>query len=223
MSETHPQALSCRAIAFVDGQNLFRAAQDCFGYHFPNYDVRLLADRICRSNGWVLVETRFYTGVPDEADDFFWNRFWTAKLAQMGRTQVKVFSRALRYSEKIIQRPDGAAEVERRAREKGVDVRIALDMVHAAHIGWANVLVVFSQDQDLSEAVTEVGDIAANRGGKVQVACAYPYSEVSADPLQPALPNRRGIDGAKWVRIPKSEYDLCIDPRDYRPKRRPTT
>lgn len=223
MPEAHPQGLACRAIAFVDGQNLFRASKDCFGYHFPNYDVRLLAERVCGSNGWVLVETRFYTGVPDEADDFFWSRFWTAKLAQMGRTQVKVFSRALRYSEKVIRKPDGTTETERRAREKGVDVRIALDMVHAAHTGWANVLVVFSQDQDLSEAVTEVHDIAASRGGKVQVACAYPYSELSANPLRPDPPNARGIDGTKWIKIPKSQYDLCIDPRDYRPKLPSTT
>jgi len=28
-----------RAVAFVDGQNLFNAAKEAFGYHFPNYDV----------------------------------------------------------------------------------------------------------------------------------------------------------------------------------------
>lgn len=31
-----------RAVAFVDGQNLFYAARAAFGYHFPNYDVLAL-------------------------------------------------------------------------------------------------------------------------------------------------------------------------------------
>ena len=33
-----------RAIAFVDGQNLFRCAKTAFGYTYPNYDVQSLAE-----------------------------------------------------------------------------------------------------------------------------------------------------------------------------------
>ena len=33
-----------RAVAFVDGQNLYRSAKTAFGYHYPNYDVRLALD-----------------------------------------------------------------------------------------------------------------------------------------------------------------------------------
>ena len=32
-----------RAVAFVDGQNLFRAARAAFGYTYPSYDVTALA------------------------------------------------------------------------------------------------------------------------------------------------------------------------------------
>ena len=53
-----------RAIAFIDGQNLYHAARTAFGYSHPNYDVRLLAESVCRLSGWRLVQTRFYTGVP---------------------------------------------------------------------------------------------------------------------------------------------------------------
>jgi len=39
-----PQApANPRAIAFVDGQNLFNAAKEAFGYTYPNYDVLKLA------------------------------------------------------------------------------------------------------------------------------------------------------------------------------------
>ena len=35
-----------RAVAFVDGQNLFHAAREAFGYTYPNYAVRALAERV---------------------------------------------------------------------------------------------------------------------------------------------------------------------------------
>lgn len=38
-----------RAIAFVDGQNLFHAARHAFGYTFPNYDVKKLAQAVCQA------------------------------------------------------------------------------------------------------------------------------------------------------------------------------
>lgn len=54
-----------RAIAFVDGQNLFFAAKDAFGYTHPNYDFPALASTICASKSWDLTETRFYTANSD--------------------------------------------------------------------------------------------------------------------------------------------------------------
>src|SRR5207247_1715599 len=54
-----------RTVVFVDGQNLFHAAREAFGYTYPNYDVRLLAERICAGRGWKLTQARFYTGIPD--------------------------------------------------------------------------------------------------------------------------------------------------------------
>lgn len=53
-----------RAIAFVDGQNLFYAARDAFGYTYPNYDPLNLAQAVCGTKQWRLAEVRFYTGIP---------------------------------------------------------------------------------------------------------------------------------------------------------------
>ena len=36
-----------RAVVFVDGQNLFHAAREAFGYTYPNYDVSALAKQVC--------------------------------------------------------------------------------------------------------------------------------------------------------------------------------
>ena len=37
-----------RAVAFVDGQNLFHAAREAFGNSYPNYDVSALAEQFAR-------------------------------------------------------------------------------------------------------------------------------------------------------------------------------
>jgi hypothetical protein len=79
-----------RAVAFFDGQNLFHCAKAAFGYNFPNYNPVGLAKTICATKGWQCDGVRFYTGVPDAGDNPFWNHFWVAKGAQMGREGVDV-------------------------------------------------------------------------------------------------------------------------------------
>ena len=153
-----------RAVTFIDGQNLYRAAKESFGYYYPNYDVRKLSDAVCRSRGWNLTQVRFYTGVPDKADDARWNHFWAGKLAVMGKAGIQVYSRPLRYRNDIVKLPDGSTHTFLRGSEKGIDVRIALDVIRLAVGNEYDVAVVFSQDQDLSEAADEIsGHLQAKR------------------------------------------------------------
>ena len=201
-----------RAIAFIDGQNLFRCAKTAFGYTFPNYDVQALADDVCQQHGWQLLETRFYTGVPDVSDDAFWNHFWTAKLAQMGRQKIRTYSRSLRYRNQRFLLPDGTEHTILVGQEKGVDVRLALDIVGTAYQQSAEILLVFSQDQDLSEVADEIRQISAAQNRWIKMASVFPSSPTST--------NRRGINGTDWIRINREIYDSCLDPRDYRPKAR---
>ena len=51
-----------RAIVFCDGQNLYHAAREAFGYTYPNFSVKALAQAVCLKQGWLLAQTRFYTG-----------------------------------------------------------------------------------------------------------------------------------------------------------------
>ena len=201
-----------RGIVFVDGQNLFYGAREAFGYHYPNYDVLKLSQKICQSQNWNLVQIRFYTGVPDPADDPVKNRFWSAKLASMGRQGIVVYTRALRYRNKTIKLADGTAHTFLHGEEKGIDVRIALDVIGMAVRNEYDVAVVFSQDQDLSEVADEIRAIARQQERWIRMACAYP--------LSPATANRRGINGSQWIQIDRRTYDACIDPKDYRPAKK---
>jgi uncharacterized LabA/DUF88 family protein len=132
-----------RAVVFVDGQNLFNAAKEAFGYHFPNYNIQCLAETACNARHWNLVQVRFYTGVPDPSDDAAKNAFWTAKLAAMGRQGIKVYSRALRYRNKTVKLPGGKSHTFLHGEEKGIDVRIAIDVIAMAVRNDYDVAVVF--------------------------------------------------------------------------------
>ena len=199
-----------RTIAFFDGQNLFHAAREAFGCRYPDYDPVKLARRTCRTKDWQLKQVRFYTGYPDKRDNPFWNHFWSAKLAQMGRQGVVTFARKLRYRNQRVVLPNGRTHCLLVGQEKGIDVRIALDIIRLAHNGQLDVALVFSQDQDLSEVADEVRRIARSKRRWLKMASAFPSS--------PLYRNTRGIDKTDWVRIAKDIYDECVDARDYRPK-----
>jgi uncharacterized LabA/DUF88 family protein len=205
---TEPQIK--RVVAFIDGQNLFFAAKNAFGHRYPNYDVAALSASLCKTRGWQLEDVRFYSGIPDAADDAFWNHFWTAKLAQMGRQNIRVFSRPLRYRNQIIRLPNGQSHSFLVGQEKGVDVRLALDIVSLAYKGVYDIALAMSQDQDLSEVADEIREIARQQNRWLKMASAFPAS--------PASQNRRGINGTDWIKIDRATYDACLDTRDYRPK-----
>jgi len=225
-----------RAIAFIDGQNLYHGAREAFGYNFPNFNPKALAQAVCTQQSWTLGSVRFYTGVPEHRDDPFWNGFWAKKKLAMSRAGVFVFTRALRYrdAEVLLQNgrllmpdgtpvdsgrlfdlqgrelPPGARICVRRGEEKGIDVRLALDAIHCTRNRLCDVVLIFSQDQDLSELAVEIKAIASDQRRPIEVASAFPCSANS--------PNQRGIDKTTWLRIDQATYDPCIDPVDYRPK-----
>lgn len=200
-----------RTVAFFDGQNLFRSAQEAFQYHYPNYDPIALATRICQDRGWHLAQVRFYTGVPTPSQNEFWYRFWTAKLGTLGHRGVHVFSRNLRSRMKTIKLPDGKKLKVPVTEEKGIDVRIAIDVMRMAHHQAYDVALIFSQDQDLSEVADEIRVIAKEQNRWMKVASAFPKGNNTT--------RTPGIQKTDWIPIDRETYDACLDPRDYRPKK----
>jgi len=201
-----------RARAFVDGQNLYHAAKDAFGYTYPNYDVRALAEAVCAAQGWRLGGVSFYTGYPANTDNSFWHAFWQNKLLAMTRSGIQCFSRALRYRNERVRLSDGSEHTILVGREKGIDVRLALDVIRSALRDEYDVALIFSQDQDLSEVADEIRAIASERCRWIKIASVFPIS--------PTSQNTRGVNKTDWIRIDRAVYDACLDPRDYRANRK---
>jgi uncharacterized LabA/DUF88 family protein len=112
--------------------------------------------------------------------------------------QAVVFTAPLRYDQ------NGTP------REKGIDVRIALDLIRMARKNEFDVALLFSQDNDFSEVADEIRAISKEYGRWIKIVSAFPY-----DPMKPRT---KGVRKTDWLRISKSDYDSCIDPTDYRIK-----
>jgi uncharacterized LabA/DUF88 family protein len=206
-------------MAFIDGQNLYQHAKAAFGHHHPNYDPVKLHHAVCAECGWRPTATRFYTGVPSQIESPMWAAYWSNRVLALKRAGVLVTTRPIRYRKEQIfdqhRNPglelDGMPKVVTTPQEKGIDVRLALDLVSLARKRQFDIALIFSQDQDLHEVVREIADISKEQGRPISVACAFPHG--------PNASSSRGIDQTQWFRMDKDFYDNCLDPRDYRPKR----
>ncbi len=126
----------------------------------------------------------------------------------MGTRGVVTFARNLRYRNQTVRLSDGTSTTVLVGQEKGIDVRLALDVVRLAREDAYDVAVLFSQDQDLTEVADEIRAISIVQQRWIKVACAYPVS--------PAYDNSRGVNKTDWEKFDRALYDGCIDPTDYR-------
>ena len=199
------------AVSFFDGQNVYRHAKDAFGHHHPNYDPVKLHRWVCQTNGLKPALVRFYTGVPSITESPLWSRYWSNRVLALKRAGVVVTTRQIRYHKQTVELQDSSTSIVTTPQEKGIDVRLALDIVNAARKRQFDVGVIFTQDQDLAEVVEEVRIISQEQNRWIKL--------ISAFPSGPNATSKRGINGAAWIRIDRAVYDQCLDPRDYRPSR----
>ena len=186
-----------RAVVLVDGMNLFNNSKRAFGYSYPNYDVAKLANAICVRLGCKLAETGFYTGVPRQHIDPDRHHFWFAKSQAMRQSGVIVYTRPVRLTSPPL--------------EKGIDLRIGLDALALAFRQAYDVLVILSTDQDFTEVSRYVREVEKEQQRNIRLVSAYPTSRSR---------NVRGINGMEQFPIYRELYDACIDPRDYRRRRK---
>lgn len=178
------------AMAFFDAQNLFQHAKAAFGHHHPNFDPAKLHKAVCDENGWRPTVTRFYTSVPSIDGAAMWHGYWNNRVLALKRAGVHVTTRPLRYRQTVTKGADGSEEITYIAQEKGIDIRLALDLVSLARKKQFDVAVIYSQDQDLFEVVQEVQEIAAEQKRTIQLASAFPAG--------PNATSSRGVNSTEW-------------------------
>ena len=197
-----------RAVAFFDGQNLFAAARDAFGFTTASYGVPRFAQAIALLHGWDLIETRFYTGLPNRRENPRLHRHWTLRLRRMRAENVAVTARPLRRRRRRARLDDGAAVEFTVLEEKGIDVRIALDVVRVLLAVACDVVLLFSQDQDFAERADEVRTIAREQQRWIKIASAYPVGRGTKNP--------RGVARTDWIPIDRTTYEACLETREGR-------
>lgn len=144
-----PKPVPVRVAVFVDGQNLYHRCRDHF--RFPWIHPRKLAETLVDEDrhrqgldSRVLSCVRYYTGIHDLGRQPLPHQQMTRRLQAYENDGISTIAIPLRYDSKG------------RGREKGVDVRIALDFVRFARKGLFDVAIIVSEDSDLDEAVQEV-------------------------------------------------------------------
>ncbi|MCY4015829.1 MAG: NYN domain-containing protein [Gammaproteobacteria bacterium] len=198
-----------RAISFIDGQNLFRHAKSAFGYHHPNFDPLKLAKAVCRDLGLDQHMVRFYTGFPRKDIDPFWHGYWSNRFRAMSRSSIHVIKRRLSYQTQRINLAGGQTTESTVVREKGIDVRISLDVFKMLVNGEYDAAIIFSQDQDLAEAVADVREYSERLSLGIRVYSAFPSSSTASSTWK--------IRGTIPFPMDRAFYDACIDHSDYRP------
>jgi len=129
-----------RVAVFIDGSNAYHAFRAAFGS--GKYDPLKLAKAL--ANGRPLVRAGFYVGaVPQQMG------------AQLYADQQRFFAR-LKQVPEIDLFTGRMARTNGQWYEKGVDVKIATDLVAMAYARKYDVAILVSGDSDLAPAVREV-------------------------------------------------------------------
>ena len=199
-----------RVHTFIDVQNLYVAVKEGFRYQLPNFDPIKLSQAITDiMPNRELVKVHLYTGIHSREENAFWHDFWRNKLRALEENPlISIFTKQLLYRDIKVRDKSGKEFSVRRAAEKGIDLRIGLDLVRLAVNSAYDVAIIFSQDSDLEEAVNEVHAIRQYFDRWIFLECAFPEN-----PDRPP----RGIRNTQWRVITQEMYNKCVDPRDYRP------
>lgn len=198
-----------RVAVFIDYQNAYQGARGAFfggwspshvdGQVYPRRLAIKLRDRAAGDRE--LVAVRVYRGLPSSKRDpkgygatdrqvALWNQ----------QALVTAVTRPLNY-----RNPD-------QPKEKGIDVRIAIDIVAMRMSGLYDTAILVSEDTDLLPALELVAGIHGT--SSIEVATWQPSDGRSATPL------RVNGHGCLVHRITEKDYGHVHDPTDYTERRR---
>ena len=194
-----------RTVVFIDGQNMYKGAREAFDWqhekgHYGNFRPLGLGRLLTHEPHRELRQVRFYQGVPDPNRNARGHAITQRRIAAWEAEDpalVQIFTRTLRYPP-----PEG--------REKGVDVKLGIDLVAAALDNEFDLAVLASADTDLIPAV----ELVVTRFPLKMVECVAwkPLPGCEADTAAPLDVKGGGVI-RRWV--DKQDFDHISDQRNF--------
>lgn len=144
------------AVVFVDLQNFYSFLTSCCGVNPVRIHLMNFVKEWLHHNGLHASEIRIYTGMPDEQLEPQRAEALKRRLAWYHALGAKVFTHKLAYAR------DKFGDM--RGREKGVDVRLASELVEAVAVRGVRRVVVMTQDRDLVQGLDVARNICLMQG-----------------------------------------------------------
>jgi uncharacterized LabA/DUF88 family protein len=198
-------AAKLRTVVFIDGQNMYKGAREAFGWtqkkgHYGNFRPLALGRLLTKDSKRELRQVRLYQGLPDPHRDKLGNAITQRRLASWKADDpslVEIVTRAMKYPP-----PEG--------REKGIDVRLAIDLVSLAADNVYDLAVLASADTDLLPAIEFVVQRA-----KLKMIETVTWEPIPGCEYDTAAP--LDVRGGGVIRrtVPKEEFDLIADRTNY--------
>ena len=182
-----------RVALFIDGQNQYHRCRAHFGWPWI-HPIRLgeaLVEQDRARHGpdsHVLAVVRYYTGLHDPNRNAVAHAATTRRLDAYQRQGVHTEAVPLLYDR------------TGRAREKGVDTRMALDIVRLGAKGLYDVAIIASEDSDLDPAAVDVYRLRDEERW-IAVENALPWSPRSNTRWLPSVRRHRRIDAEHFDRV----------------------
>ena len=207
-----------RVCVFIDGQNLFKGLNRRFG---GRVHPLLLARELAGARE--LANVHYYSGIHDRSVNESMFKLVSRRHDLVRQTGVEVTERTLRYNwewkvdddlappwrDDSPKRQTAQVKRWRRAREKGIDVALALDAVAAALTNECSVVIIVSRDRDLMEIADEIHERCGSNGlACVRVEVAYVSERRGDEGELPGYDHHHEIDEAM--------FDTARDDFDYR-------
>ena len=168
---------------FLDWQNVYMRARECFHdsqYRLPHHmgqvdpvDLALVLTKrhadMHPDEKFALTQVRIYRGIPLQQHD---EKGYAAARRQHSAwtkdSRVQLHTSDLRYP-----RDYGQPGCQSKPREKGIDVKLALDVVTTGLDKLYDVGIVMSADSDLAPALELMHQRSISRGGPVTEVAAW--------------------------------------------------
>ena len=136
-----------RVAVFIDGSNFYNKLKDVGIRHTPKFDYRGLAEWL--AHGRTVTYCGYYIGVIRAKPG-------DAKAETMKNQQVNLFNNLQSKRQHITVQQGYIMENQGVYHEKGVDVKIAVDMLTGAYEGSYDTAILLSSDTDLIPVIQKV-------------------------------------------------------------------